>query len=515
MKILLLVYSTLVTVSVWAQRGTSNNHFCQEAAKESLTPIRAGSNEQPFWNEKAKMFKHVPSFANHRAIEIKPIRFRYSAFSFANKRSYTFTAGSGTETLSPIWEQIPTGNVYLKIEGISAEGYIALVEDRMFYKAATFCPPYPAARYSYKTALLKGLQYLYDQPFIRQWYVQDYPDHHAMQFYCYSSKVVGAVIDAMLLYDKYFPSDSAILIARKAADYLIKEAELAGAPLEYFPQTYEGENLTAREFKNEILMTEPAWTAGSYLDLYERTNEKKYYDAAIRIADTYVASQLPSGTWYTRVDKRTGKPTASALCIPNNIITLFSRLANRYQLSQYRENCQSAEQWIMENPIKTFNWEGQFEDVGVAQQYQNLTHFEPARVAMRLLDSTADKAKSLAAELIAFCEDQFIVWEKPDLYDDRNTLANEWAAPAALEQYHCFLPIDGSTDHMIFLFCKAYDKTANPIFLAKATALANTIVNCQWENGRIPTFLYPLRKQNFWPNCMVYSLQMLEKMSSY
>jgi hypothetical protein len=100
------------------------------------------------------------------------------------------------------------------------------------------------------------------------------------------------------------------------------------------------------------------------------------------------------------------------------------------------------------------------------------------------------------------------------MYDDRNGLSNEWHVPAALEQYHCYLPIDASTDQMIFMFCKAYETTGDPIYRAKAIALANSIVNCQKEDGQIPTFLYPFRKENFWPNCMVYSLRMLEKMCS-
>ena len=47
----------------------------------------------------------------------------------------------------------------------------------------------------------------------------------------------------------------------------------------------------------------------------------------------------------------------------------------------------------------------------------------------------------------------------------------------------------------------------NRIYRAKAIALAGTVVNCQKENGVIPTFLYQLQKHEFWPNRMVYSLR--------
>ncbi len=525
MKVVFLFLLGFISVSLFGQQKVTNKKvtnidFCKISREASLIPIRPGiPGKRAFWNEKAKMFKYVPSFKNTRRIEISPTSFVYTAFSFTDKNYYSFTAGTGTELLTPIWDKLPNGNIYLKIEGRTPEGYVSLVEDRMFYKAATFCPPYPDAKYSYHNALKKGLQFLYNQKFVKNWYYSDKPDHDAMPLYCYSSKVVGSVIDGMLLYHKYFPkNDSSLIIARKAADYLISHAEPANTQLAYFPQTYEGTHLSAEVFGNEILMTEPAWTAITFLDLYEQTKMKKYYNAAINIADTYVNNQLSSGTWYIRIDKGTGKPTSKALCIPNNIINFLSVLIDIYKLTQYQPNVQSAFQWILNNPMKTFDWTGQFEDVGVANQYQNLTHFEPSWVAMRLLDSKdkneEDSSIQKAKELINFCEDQFVVWEKPDLYDDRNSLSNQWHVPATLEQYNCFLPIDGSTDQMIFTFLKAFEKTGDPVYKAKAIALANSIVNCQKEDGKIPTFLYPFREDNFWPNCMVYSLKMLEKMST-
>jgi hypothetical protein len=518
MKTFLLCLFSFTSVALFAQKQPGNKDFCTQSREESLIPIRPGvPGKQPFWNEKAKMFKYAPSFKNKKNIEVIPVKYRYCVFSFTDKQYYSFTDSTGTKSLAPIWNQLPDGNVYLKIEGISKEGYICLTQDRMFYKAATFCPPYPKAKYSYKDALLKGLQFLYNQNYIKSWYFTGKPDHKEMPLYCYSAKVVASVVDGMLLYNKYFPRNgSSLVIARKAADYLIAKAEPKGSQLEYFSQTYEGTQMAANIYGDEILMSEPAWTGTTFLNLYDKTKDKKYFKAAINIANTYIKNQLHSETWYIRVNKITGKPTSQVLCIPNNIINFLSLLVNKYKQIQYQTNIQTAIKWIMDNPVKTFDWTGQFEDVAANSPYQNLSHYEPSWFAMRLLDSKEKDSSyiQLAKELMAFCEDQFIVWEKPDIYDDRNGLSIEWHVPAALEQYHCYLPIDASTDQMIFMFCKAYKTTGDHIYKAKAIALANSIVNCQKEDGQIPTFLYPFRKDNFWPNCMVYSLQMLEKVSS-
>jgi len=516
MKIFFFCLFSFTSVALFAQQQADHKDFCIQSQKESLIPIRPGlPGKQPFWNEKAKMFKYAPSFQNKKIKEVVPVKYRYAAFSFTDKQYYSFSDSGGTQSLAPVWNRLPNGNVYLKIEGISKEGYVCLARDRMFYKAATFCPPYPEAKYSYKDALIKGLKFLYNQNYIKSWFSAGEPDHKEMPLYCYSAKVVASVVDAMLLYNKYFPrNDSSLVIARKAADYLIRKAEPEGSQLAYFSQTYEGTQFAANLYGNEILMSEPAWTGMTFLNLYDKTADKKYFNAAINIANTYIKNQLPPGTWYIRMNKITGKPTSQVLCIPNTIINFLSVLVNKYEQVQYQSSIRLAAKWIMDNPVKTFDWTGQFEDVAANSQYQNLSHYEPSWVAMRLLDSQRKADIQLAKELMAFCEDQFILWEKPDIYDDRNGLSNQWHVPAAVEQYHCYLPIDASTDQMIFMFCKAYKTTGDPIYRAKATALANSVVNCQKEDGRIPTFLYPLRKDNFWPNCMVYSLRMLEMMST-
>jgi hypothetical protein len=120
----------------------------------------------------------------------------------------------------------------------------------------------------------------------------------------------------------------------------------------------------------------------------------------------------------------------------------------------------------------------------------------------------------MARELIAFCEDQFVFWEKPDIYDSFGTLANRWAVPCTAEQYQGYVPVDASSDHMVNTYLKAYRILGEPIYLEKAKALANTIVNIQDENGKVPTFLTPTLPE-FWLNCMIASLMMFEEMSSF
>ena len=161
-------YCFLMAISVpsMGQTQSSDEDYCKQSISESLVPIRPGiSGEQDFWNAKSTMFKHAPSFNNNNKSWLfsEPRVYRYTAFSFVDKQDYIFMAETPFETLSPIWEKLPDGRVYLKVEGISSNGEdIELAGSRMFYKAPVFCPPYPAAKYSYADALSKGLHFFYN-----------------------------------------------------------------------------------------------------------------------------------------------------------------------------------------------------------------------------------------------------------------------------------------------------------------------------------------------------------------
>ena len=519
MKVLFAFIISITSFVVFAQDLSFYKRICDQSKAESMVPIRPGMpGLRPFWNAKSVMFKYAPSFENNNTNWIipTPAYFRYSAFSFVDNQYYTFTAATPYEPLTPIWDKLPDGEVFLKVEAVSKDEKAHLLAgSRMFTKTATFCPPYPVAKYSFTDALKKGLGFIYNQPHIQNWLLYGKPDHESHKLYCYSALEVGSVVNAMLLYNKHFPdNDSSLIIAEKAADYIIANAEPEGTPLAFFPKVYEGTDMFAGNYKGEVIMSEPAATGLSFLELFSRTGKRKYLDAALHIADTYKNTQLSSGTWYIRIFKDTGKPAADDYCIPINIVNFLHILDAKYQYADYRNTIASAIDWIWENPMKTFNWTGQFEDVSAHKPYQNLSKYEASWFAQYLLanhekDSTYTAS---AKELIAFCEDQFVVWDKPGIYDNWGNSSDHWHTPAVLEQYMCYVPIDASSVQMINTFYLAYEITREDIYREKALALANSLVNSQTNNGMIPTFWAPGFTE-FWNNCMASSLTMLDNLN--
>ena len=60
--------------------------------------------------------------------------------------------------------------------------------------------------------------------------------------------------------------------------------------------------------------------AFAFLDLHDLTHDQKYLDAATLIADTFVNTQQPDGTWPLMVDYTTGKETNPNRLIPTWVI---------------------------------------------------------------------------------------------------------------------------------------------------------------------------------------------------
>ncbi len=462
-----------------------------QAIEESLVPIRPGiPGESPFWNEYARCFIYVPSF------NLKPmdgaVSYRFTAKSSINGKEYTFEAPNPWASLTPIWKDLPVGYVDLTVQGYDKTGKeIKPPLTKKFYRSAVFKGPYHKPVLDYKESARRALEYLFNLKHYQNWISEGKPDP-SYGLYCYPSKIIGAVIDGMIQYSKFAPAEkreNALLIAKNAADYLIKISEPAGSPLEFFPPTYAGDVRTAKIYKGQVMMIYPVYAGGVYLNLYDVTKDKKYFDAAKKIADTYVKLQLPGGSWILKIDAKTGRPVKPNICIPISIINFFDRLEKQYGLNEYNKYRNTAFNWVMENPVKTFNWEGQFEDMEPLEPYKNLTKDDAVSVAGYLLGHSKENPEyiKLAEELLRYSENQFVVWENP--MPQENFHSSTWITPSVLEQYGFYVPIDASASTMINAYLKAYENTKKEIYLAKAVALANTMTVAQESNtGRYPTY---------------------------
>ena len=168
----------------------------------------------------------------------------------------------------------------------------------------------------------------------------------------------------------------------------------------------------------------------------------------------------------------------------------------------------------MENPVKTFDWEGQFEDGEPQQgQYENLTGTNASKVAIYILKKFEKYSRQveLAEEIIRFCEDQFVIWESPMQQPHKphkRYWSDNWIVPCALEQYNNYVPIDAIVSTMIYAYKTAYETTGKKTYLAKAIALANSMTVAQdIDTGRYPTGWWGYKA--VWINCAAYDCKVM------
>jgi maltose/maltodextrin transport system substrate-binding protein len=344
---------------------------------------------------------------------------------------------------------------------------------------------------------------------------------------------MGALVRAMAAYAKVTPSAEertcALEIARRTADYLIATSTPASARYAHFPLTYTLEvddPMPAARNRTGKWMFIPsaADTAFGYLDLYDATDDAKYLDAAKAIADTYAKTQGDDGSWPVMIDFNPGQPLRPNRMIPTWVIHLFDRFDRQYHVPAYKPNRDRAWNWIVKNPLKTYRWEGQFEDGTPREPYRNLAREQACDVAAMLLDelNAHPEYRATIDELLHFAEDQFVVWapiKDPAGWEKampkRRKNVGDWITPCVMEQYGAYAPVARSSAILINTYAKAYRVTGQEIYRAKARALANGLVKAQvWlakqyaGNGEIPTWLTGHEPVN-WLNNSFYAAESL------
>ena len=487
----------------------------------TLTTRRCGSNGKPFWNTYSSQFMFVPQLMFTKIPGVK--RYEYKATDSAGN-TYSFEADNHEAPLTPIWSKLAVGFVTVRVTAHHAstgESYAA--GERTFYKTAPFPgrEALPPRARSYREAAGLAFRYVFESPVVRYLAEHGVPDP---EYYhnVYPSKTLSSLVRAMISYAELEPTkkDEALRIATSAAQYLLsitygEESKLAGLPPTYSflglnKEIVDANAPAAYGRRNTVMMIYPSFVGNAYLDLERATGDERYFQAASRIAEYYLENVLPSGSWYLLVDAMTGEPLHQNCCLHFRILNFLNRYAARTGDVRYRELEKNYFAYIRQNCLEKYNWEGQFEDVPVTVNYQNLTHLTADSMISYIAENMADDAEMMAEaeELMRFVEDQFVVWGEHAPWNPSMEKGAYWYSPAALEQYGWYVPIDASTITVMRTFLNLYAVNKNPLLLEKACALADSITRMQDpESGVIPTHWMSAdctkTLHNFWFNCHI------------
>jgi len=496
-----------------------------QAKQEYLQSVHPGiKGEVPFWNRYSFKFIYAPAF-DFEDIE-GASSYIYSVI--ADKDSLSFTADNPREDLSAIWNDIPIGKASLRVQGVDKEGNaVGEVQKREFERDNPFCGPYDPAPRDYEEAAVRAAEFIHNSSVAQGWLKDTVPDMSYM-LNCYPNKIWGGTIRIECFLAKHKPEyrEEALKVAHAAADALISHAQSADGALPFFPPTYfwrEGEQLiwyiqrVIDRNRDYTMFVDAVMAAGALLDLYDTTKEKKYFEFACNIADSYRKMQAEDGSWPVKVNWHTGESITPARCMPTTILQLAQRLRDQYGVKGYEQMISTTEDWLWENTIANFNFNGQFEDVTVSDKamYQNLTNTIAVDCVEYFLGKPKPTQKELDAciEMTRFAEDQFTRWHS-DIKNNADAIATgDFTTPYVFEQYSFQCPIDASTVGVATAWMLIYESTGDMLALAKAKALVDSIVKVQDpECGCIPTTLYQSADVDIsehWVNCTFISIDAL------
>lgn len=489
-------------------------------AEEQMISVRLGdpTTGAPFWTWVARAFRRPPNF-DFPAVK-GAVEYEYLVVDAVHAR-HTFTTNIPYASLAPVWAKLPVGPVTVFCEGKDAEGRACgRAGFKRFPKSAYFTGDYPKAPRSYAESVRLAYDYMATSTNLTAMVDHGDVERTTWLYRAYPSKMRSAAIMAMVKYAARDPKvrERALAIARAEADFLIARSAKPGTPLAGFPLTYSTEKYkdepeAATKYRGQCMNSYPAEVGVSYLALYRATKEEKYFAAAKAIGERYLARQQPNGTWYLRELFETGEHVSDNYLVPNAVIDFFLDLHRATGEKRYLDAADRAFAYIENGPLKTFDWEGQFEDVAPSKPYKNLTIHMSCDTALFLLDRFPGDARRLAQarEIMRLAEDQFVFWEKPRF--DWQPMAPVDRFPAALEQWVCYTPIDSSAAKAIRLYVALYKAEHKPLDLLKARALADSIVAMQRADGSIPTWWeteYAKDRDADWLNCHAGSVLALE-----
>ena len=486
---------------------------------------RSPKGPENIWTRTSSRFMYAPVIGFD--METRAVKYKFTVVG-KNRKVIERECDEPILRFADFWDDLPVGYVNMICEPIGADDdTVGEVRSRFFWKKAPFKGGYAKAKCTYAESSRRAYDYLFGSPAFQHLAKHGVPDPD-YKLNSYPTKMNAAIVKSMVSYAKLEPSKAteAMNLARKAADYLISVSEKPGRPLAGFPPTYMGaKEEAAKKYAGQIMIHYPAEAADAYLALHDATQDARYLDAAVLIADKLLALQGDDGTWALKLRCSDGQAVNPNRAFPVVQAKLLERLYRVTGKVEYRAAADRAFSYIDEGPINTWNWEAQYEDTPAEGMYMNLDMHSPTDAAIFCLERFPGDACriELAKALMKFVEDQFVDWETPyqgywemplvwgphggSVCDQGFKI---WTTPGVEEQYRTYSPVDASAAKVILGFLACYRATGEAIYLAKAKALADTATIVQRDDGSIPTWWNPRGSHDSdWINCMAVTAAVL------
>ncbi len=294
-RIIFYALSILFTGTLYSCKTLTGNStvgkktFGEISKEESTVPIRPGvPGQSPFWNEKAHQFIYAPAFDYKVFPDAGSYRYNISS---ADNSHYNFASNVPYSPLSKVWASMPTGFFELNVAALNSDGdSLGLAGSGKYYKAAHFNGPYHKPVMPYDESAKIALDNLLRKDYVEYWLKNKVPNQD-YQYYRYPAKIYSALVAGAVTHARLKANTDdakrSVELAKIIADYMINISYKKGSVWEYFIPTYFGPRIQNKPGSHVNLTTNftvmGADAGNAFLDLFNLTGNKKYFEAAKRI----------------------------------------------------------------------------------------------------------------------------------------------------------------------------------------------------------------------------------------
>jgi len=314
------------------------------------------------------------------------------------------------------------------------------------------------------------------------------------------------------LYYAYTGDASVMTIVRTLIDYTIEHGTSAES-FEWpgFPYTttnagdldFRGFTSGGRLVLHEIQVDHAGEMGLTYYRLYLYTGEKRYLDAAIKVADALArkarAGDAAHSVWPYRVVMDTGKITAEYGANWTGCYLLLESLirAGQGNVNAYEAARDKAREFILRYPMQTGFWTDGHSDTAVnSNTYKS--NLSASNAVLCLLDEPGfdPEWKHDVPRLIKWTEDNFVFRSAAD------EPSTQWGANIVGEQDDFLVKMDYQTARYAAECARWYALSGDETYKNKAYRSLNWVTYCNNDAGQ--AYESPVSKKpvsNWWSDC--------------
>lgn len=229
-----------------------------------------------------------------------------------------------------------------------------------------------------------------------------------------------------------------------------------------------------------------------YLDLYKVSKDERWKEAALRLSRSYVKLQDKSGAWPMVNNSRgqigvttrrgwNGTDPIDAqwkLAGTADFLHWFGRVRAELETDQFKDTEDKAWEWVQEHSLKTFIWRRRG---GYKGGQHTINNRLPSLLMLYMMDYAKKDSVDDATlqQLWDYCEATAVNWNRDTEGKKFLPHVTEYVAP----RYTLTDP--GATARYALISAKLYQRSKDPVQLAKADALAGSCYASQEATGLI------------------------------